>query len=124
MIYRVWKDAIKDNWQDAKTIEEATAIDFGFGYDEVELNTWSKESHLAEINALHKEEFLSRIALAGYEDREEFNATLADTRSQWHEEAKFIHTYWLDGEITIEAYGETVTEQNAQDPQTFVNGLL
>ena len=82
---------------------------------------WSKEAHLQEINALHKEEFLKRIALAGYEDREEFNATLADARSQWHEEAKAINTYWLNGEIAIDNYAETVTEETAQDPISFVS---
>lgn len=84
---------------------------------------WSKEAHLAEINELHKEEFLKRVALAGYEDRDEFNATLADGRSQWHEEAKFINTYWLNGEIAIDNYAETVTEETAQDPIVFISSI-
>lgn len=86
-------------------------------------NAWNKESHLTEINALHKGEFLKRIALAGYEDRDEFNATLADDRSQWHEEAKFINTYWLNGEIAIDNYAETVTEETAQDPIVFISSI-
>jgi len=87
------------------------------------IKTWDKEAHIAEINALHKEEFLNRVALAGYEDREEFNATLADGRSQWHEEAKFINTYWLNGEIAIDNYAETVTEETAQDPIAFISSI-
>lgn len=87
------------------------------------LQVWSKEAHISELNYLHKEEFLKKVALAGYEDRDEFNATLADIRSQWHEEAKFIHTYWLNGEIAIDNYAETVTEETAQDPIVFISSI-
>lgn len=34
-----------------------------------------------------------------------------------------IDDYWWDGWDAIEAYGETVTEQNMIDPIQFVNNL-
>jgi len=87
-------------------------------------NAWSKESHLAEINALHEAEFEKRVLNAGYkQDLKEFERTLADTRSQWHEEAKAINAYWLNGEIAIGNYAETVTEETAQDPIVFVSSI-
>ena len=85
---------------------------------------WSKEAHLAEINALHEAEFEKRVLNAGYkQDLKEFERTLADTRSQWHEEAKAINAYWLNGEIAIGNYAETVTEETAQDPIVFVSSI-
>ena len=85
---------------------------------------WNKEAHLAEINALHEAEFEKRVLNAGYkQDLKEFERTLADTRSQWHEEAKAINAYWLNGEITINNYAETVTEETAQDPIVFVSSI-
>lgn len=87
-------------------------------------NAWSKEAHIAEINALHEAEFEKRVLNAGYkQDLREFERTLADTRSQWHEEAKAINAYWLNGEITINNYAETVTEETAQDPIVFVSSI-
>jgi hypothetical protein len=85
---------------------------------------WDKQAHIAEINALHEAEFEKRVLNAGYkQDLKEFERTLADTRSQWHEEAKAINTYWLNGEITIDNYAETVTEETAQDPIVFVSSI-
>jgi hypothetical protein len=85
---------------------------------------WSKEAHLQEINELHEAEFEKRVLNAGYkQDLKEFERTLADTRSQWHEEAKAINAYWLNGEITINNYAETVTEETAQDPIVFVSSI-
>jgi len=85
---------------------------------------WNKEAHIAEINALHEAEFEKRVLNAGYkQDLKEFERTLADTRSQWHEEAKAINAYWLNGEITINNYAETVTEETAQDPIVFVSSI-
>ena len=87
-------------------------------------NAWNKEAHIAEINALHEAEFEKRVLNAGYkQDLKEFERTLADTRSQWHEEAKAINAYWLNGEITINNYAETVTEETAQDPIVFVSSI-
>ncbi len=88
------------------------------------LQVWNKEAHIAEINALHEAEFEKRVLNAGYkQDLKEFERTLADTRSQWHEEAKAINAYWLNGEITINNYAETVTEETAQDPIVFVSSI-
>lgn len=83
---------------------------------------WSKDNHLAEINALHEAEFERRWIAAGYKTEQELSRALRPT-NKFYEEAKAIDDYWWDGWDAIETYGLTVTEQTAQDPQTFVNGL-
>jgi hypothetical protein len=123
IIFRVWKDSNKDNWQDATTIQEANSIDFGFGHDEIELNTWDKEAHIAEINALHEEEFKRRLLAAEYVGEWELSAVLADSENEYYDEAILIINYWWNGWDAIKAYTETVTEETAQDPQTFVDNL-
>jgi len=123
IVFRVWKDTRKDNWQDATTIEEANTIDFGFGYDEVELNTWSKENHLTEINALHEAEFKRRLTDAEYVSEWELNAVLIDSENEYYNEAMLIINYWWNGWDAIKAYSETVDENNFIEPLDFVNGL-
>jgi hypothetical protein len=87
------------------------------------LNTWSKEAHLAEINALHEAEFERRWLAAGYKTEEELSRAVGNPKNKFHAEAMLIDDYWWDGWDAIEAYGETVTEQNFIDPQTFVDNL-
>ena len=123
IVFRVWKDAIKDNWQDVTTEAEAMQLDFGFGYDKVELNQWNKEAHIAEINALHEEEFKRRLLAAEYVGEWELNAVLADSENEYFDEAVLIINYWWNGWDAIKAYSETVTEENFIDPQTFVDNL-
>jgi hypothetical protein len=123
IVFRVWKDAIKDNWQDVTTETEAMQLDFGFGYDKVELNQWNKEAHIAEINALHEEEFKRRLFNADYVAEWELNAVLADSENEYFDEAVLIINYWWNGWDAIKAYSETVTEENFIDPQTFVDNL-
>lgn len=87
------------------------------------LNTWNKEAHLAEINALHEEEFKRRLFNADYVAEWELNAVLADSENEYFDEAILIINYWWNGWDAIKAYSETVTEETAQDPQTFVDNL-
>jgi hypothetical protein len=84
---------------------------------------WSKESHLAEINALHEEEFKRRLFNADYVGEWELNAVLADSENEYFDEAVLIINYWWNGWDAIKAYSETVTEENFIDPQTFVDNL-
>ena len=123
MIFRVWKDASKDNWQDATTIEEANAIDFGFGYDQVQVSSWSKEAHLAEINALHEAEFERRWMAAGYKTEEELSRAIGNPKNKFHAEAMLIDDYWWDGWDAIVAYADTLTEQPTETPEEFFNQL-
>jgi hypothetical protein len=123
IVFRVWKDSNKDNWQDVTTEAEAMQLDFGFGYDKVELNQWNKEAHIAEINALHEEEFKRRLFNADYVAEWELNAVLADSENEYFDEAVLIINYWWNGWDAIKAYSETVTEENFIDPQTFVDNL-
>ena len=87
------------------------------------LQVWSKESHLAEINALHEEEFKRRLLAAEYVGEWELSAVLADSENEYFDEAILIINYWWNGWDAIKAYSETVTEENFIDPQTFVDNL-
>lgn len=86
-------------------------------------NAWSKEAHLAEINALHEAEFDRRWLAADYVGRWEVAASANDESNPYNSEAKAIMAYWWNGWDEIKAYGETVTEQNMVKPVDFVNGL-
>ena len=87
------------------------------------LQVWNKEAHIAEINALHEAEFKRRLTDADYVAEWELNAVLADSESEYFDEAVLIINYWWNGWDAIKAYTETVTEETAQDPQTFVDNL-
>jgi len=87
------------------------------------LNTWNKEAHIAEINALHEAEFKRRLFNADYVAEWELNAVLADSENEYFDEAILIINYWWNGWDAIKAYSETVTEENFIDPQTFVDNL-
>jgi len=86
-------------------------------------NAWNKQAHLAEINALHEAEYKRRLEAANYVNGWEVVACTSDENNEYNEEAKGLLAYWFDGWNAIETYGAIVTEQTAQDPQTFVNGL-
>ncbi len=86
-------------------------------------NAWSKESHIAQINALHEEEFKRRLFNADYVGEWELSAVLADSENEYFDEAVLIINYWWNGWDTIKAYSETVTEENFIDPIQFVNDL-
>ena len=86
-------------------------------------NAWSKESHIAQINALHDEEFKRRLFNADYVGEWELSAVLADSENEYFDEAILIINYWWNGWDAIKAYSETVTEENFIDPQTFVDNL-
>jgi len=86
-------------------------------------NAWSKEVHVAEINALHEEEFKRRLFNADYVAEWELNAVLSDSENEYFDEAVLIINYWWNGWDAIKAYSETVTEENFIDPQTFVDNL-
>ena len=84
---------------------------------------WNKEAHLAEINALHEEEFKRRLLAAEYVGEWELSAVLADSENEYFDEAILIINYWWNGWDAIKAYSETVTEENFIDPIQFVNDL-
>ena len=87
------------------------------------LQVWNKEAHIAEINALHEEEFKRRLFNAEYVGEWELSAVLADSENEYYDEAVLIINYWWNGWDAIKAYSETVTEENFIDPIQFVNDL-
>lgn len=84
---------------------------------------WSKEAHLAEINALHKSEFDRKWLELEYDGRWEVVDAARDASNEYHEEAKALMAYWWNGWDAIKAYSETLTENNFIEPLDFVNGL-
>ncbi len=86
-------------------------------------NVWNKEAHLAEINALHEEEFKRRLLNADYVGEWELSAVLSDSENEYFDEAILIINYWWNGWDAIKAYSETVTEETAQDPIVFVSSI-
>jgi hypothetical protein len=90
---------------------------------QAQATAWNKEAHLAEINTLHEAEFKRRLLSAEYVGEWELSAVLADSENEYFDEAILIINYWWNGWDAIKAYSETVTEETAQDPQTFVDNL-
>lgn len=86
-------------------------------------SAWSKEKHLADINALHEAEFDRRWRAADYVGRWEVSAAANDESNPYNSEAKAIMVYWWNGWDEIKSYGETVTEETAQTPEEFVATL-
>ncbi len=86
-------------------------------------NAWSKEAHLAEINALHEAEFERRWLAAGYKTEEELSRAIGNPKNKFHAEALLIDDYWWDGWGAIVLYAETVTENNFIEPKIFIDGL-
>ena len=86
-------------------------------------NAWSKEAHLAEINALHEAEYKRRLEAANYVNGWEVVACASDENNEYNAEAKGLLAYWFDGWNAIETYAQTVTENNFIEPLEFVNGL-
>jgi len=90
---------------------------------QAQATAWRKEAHIAEINALHEEEFKRRLLAAEYVGEWELNAVLADSENEYFDEAILIINYWWNGWDAIKAYSETVTEETAQDPIVFVSSI-
>ena len=84
---------------------------------------WNKDTHLAEINALHKSEFDRKWLELEYDGRWEVVDAARDASNEYHEESKALMSYWWNGWALIKQYGETVTENNFIKPLDFVNGL-
>jgi hypothetical protein len=84
---------------------------------------WSKEAHIAEINALHSQEFKRRYLALDYEDGWDVHLYAKSSELGFQEEAQELLKYWTDGFAAIIAYGETVTEETAQDPIVFVSSI-
>jgi hypothetical protein len=94
-----------------------------FGALKAEAVKWNKETHIAEINALHEAEYKRRLDAANYVNGWEVVACASDENNEYNEEAKTLLAYWFDGWNAIETYAETVTENNFIEPLEFVNGL-
>jgi hypothetical protein len=124
MVYRIFTDSPQHNFFEKEcTLEEAEQLGADFGFIEKPPHTWSKEVHLAEINALHEAEFKQRLSDANYVGEWELSAVLADSENEYFDEAVLIINYWWNGWDAIKAYSETVTEENFIDPIQFVNNL-
>ena len=83
----------------------------------------SKDTHLAEINALHEAEYKRRLEAANYVNGWEVVACAADPLNEYNAEAKTLLAYWFDGWSAIETYAANLTEQPTETPEEFVATL-
>ena len=82
---------------------------------------WSKEQHIAEINAQHSEEFKRRYTALKYEDGWDVFLYAEKPELGFQEEAKELIKYWTDGFASILEYAETVTEDTVKTLEEILN---
>jgi hypothetical protein len=120
IVFRVWKDSLKDNWHDCLTEAEAIDLNFGFGYDETVLSSFDINQYTIEVNQLHDDLFKSYYEPLDYVSKEEI-AIWVDNPTYSAEATILLDWYWLTWEL-IKQHLETVTEETA-DAETFINNL-
>jgi hypothetical protein len=120
IIFRVWKDIKKDNWQDCETETEAIELDFGFGYDEMDISFFDKKAYCRFINDLHDDLFKNYYEPLDYVSKEEITMWL-NNETYSAEATILLEWYWLTWEL-IKQHLETVTEETA-DAELFINNL-
>ena len=87
------------------------------------LNVWNKERHISEISCLHDELFNSILAQHNYTSFAELNLWAQEPTNEYYNEANAIKDWYMSTWMAIKAYSETVTENTAVEPQTFIDNL-
>jgi len=87
------------------------------------LNVWNKQRHIAEINQLHDELFKSILSANNYIDMAELGIWAQQPDSLFRNEAIEIKAWYINTCEIICNYEETVTEETAVVPQTFIDSL-
>lgn len=120
IVYRVYRDADKNNWIDYNIAADAIANDLGHGYEHVSIIDWSKEAYMAEVNQLHEQLFASYYSQRDYQSREEI-ALWVNHPEYGGEATALIAWYWLTWDL-IKAHEAQVTEAKA-NAQQFISNL-
>ncbi len=84
---------------------------------------WSKEAHIAEINAEHKAYFEEWYSEKNYDGEWELLMYAKDETLGYQEEAQEILDYWTIGWTNILLYAETVTEETQKTLEQIMDGL-
>ena len=87
------------------------------------LSAWNKERHISEISLLHDELFNSILAQNNYTGFAELNSWALEPKNDYYSEANAIREWYRSTWMEIKAYSETVTEETAVVPQTFIDNL-
>lgn len=87
------------------------------------LNVWNKERHISEISQLHDELFNSILAQYSYTSFAELNLWAQEPTNEYYTEANAIKDWYRSTWMAIKAYSETVTENIAVEPQTFIDNI-
>lgn len=86
-------------------------------------SVWNKESHIAEINALHDVIVSDLIKSFNYTDMAELMLWEAQPESEYHAEANSIVEWYRSTCLEIESYSNVVDEITALSVQDFINSL-
>ena len=84
---------------------------------------WSKESHISEISRLHDELFNSILSEYGYTSFAELSIWAQEPTNEYYTESNKIKQWYRSTWMAIKEYSETVTEETAVVPQTFIDSL-
>ena len=87
------------------------------------LNVWDKERHISEISHLHDELFNSILAQHNYTSFAELSIWAQEPTNEYYSEANAIKEWYRSTWMEIKAYSETVTEETAVVPQTFIENI-
>ncbi len=95
------------------SVEDANAL----------VNAWNKERHISEISLLHDELFNSILSKYGYASFAELSIWAQEPTNEYYSEANAIKEWYRSTWMEIKAYSETVTEETAVVPQTFIENI-
>ena len=87
------------------------------------LSAWNKERHISEISHLHDELFNSILAQHNYTSFAELSIWAQEPTNEYYAEANAIKEWYRSTWMEIKAYSETVTEETAVVPQTFIENI-
>ena len=87
------------------------------------LSAWNKERHISEISLLHDELFNSILAQHNYTSFAELSIWAQEPTNEYYSEANAIKEWYRSTWMEIKAYSETVTEETAVVPQTFIENI-
>ena len=87
------------------------------------LNSWNKESHISEISHLHDELFNSILSQHNYTSFAELTLWAQEPTNEYYTEANAIKEWYRSTWMAIKEYSETVTEETAVVPQTFIENI-
>ena len=87
------------------------------------LNAWNKGMYISEVSHLHDELFNSILSKYGYASFAELSIWAQEPTNEYYTESNKIKQWYRSTWMEIKEYLETVTEETAVVPQTFIENL-